>query len=205
MRRDERYQIAEAHRRISSLVRLGRVREVRTGDARARVGIGENLTGWLPWLAPRAGTDSIWHAPEVGEQVLVLSPGGDLAQGVIVPGVFSSSLPAPSSSADVRVEKHADGATVSYDRAAHKRTVALPSAGTHTVSVDKARAMQNKDEISFELPPATISLKKDKIELFLPPARLSLEGDKILLQLGSSKVEMTSAGVKVRGTKVEIN
>ena len=205
MRRDLRYNLAEAHRRISSMIRAGMVHEVRTGDARARVVIGENLTYWLPWLSPRAGADSIWHAPEVGEQVLVISPGGDLAQGFILAGIFSSSMPAPSANANLHLQKHADGATVSYDRAAHKRTVALPSSGTHTVSVDKARSTQDKDEFLFELPPATISLKTDKIEVSLPPAKLSLEEDKILLELGDSKIELTSGGVKIEGTKVELN
>ena len=205
MRSDERYQIAEEQRRHSCTVRLGRVLAVRTGDARARVGIGEITTGWLPWLSPRAGTDSIWHAPEKDEQVVVFSPSGDLAQGVILTGIYSSAMPAPSSNANVRIEKYADGATVSYDRALHKRTVALPPTGTHTVSVEKARATQDREEFLFEIPPATISLKKDKIEVSVSPAKLSLEEDKILIELGASKIELTPAGVKIEGTKVELN
>ena len=205
MRSDERYQIAEEQRRSSCAVRLGRVREVRTGDARARVEIGENRTAWLPWMSPRAGTDSIWHAPEVGEQVMVISPGGDLAQGVIFSGIYSSAMPAPSANANVRIEKYADGASVSYDRGSHKRTVALPPTGTHTVSVEKALATQDREEFLFEIPPATISLKKDKIEISVSAAKLSLEEDKILLELGASKIELTPAGVKIEGTKVELN
>ena len=205
MRRDVRYNLAEAHRRISSMIRAGMVHEVRTGDARARVAIGENLTYWLPWLSPRAGADSIWHAPEVGEQVLVISPGGDLPQGVLLAGIFSSSMPAPSANANLHLEKYADGATVSYDRAAHIRAVALPPAGTHTVSVDKAHSTQNRNEFIFEVPDAVISVKGDKMELSLPPAKLLLEEDKVVLELGDSKIELTSAGVKIKGAKVEIN
>ena len=83
----------------------------------------EALTDWLPWVAPRAGGDASWWAPEVGE----------LAQAVVLAVVYSDAHPAPASSSAPSPDKHltryADGAVVEYDRAAHKLWAALPAGG----------------------------------------------------------------------------
>jgi phage baseplate assembly protein gpV len=87
-------------RRLQSIVRIGVVTAVDATAARARVHLGgDTESAWLPWLAERAATISVWAPVEVGEQVVVLAPGGDTAQGVIVGSLFSASRPAPSSDA----------------------------------------------------------------------------------------------------------
>lgn len=91
----------EAARRVNNVLRLGSVAEVRhAAPARCRVRSGDNLTDWLPWLSLRAGgaaDGAAWWPPAVGEQVLLLAPGGDLAQAVVLPGVFSDQRPQGSS------------------------------------------------------------------------------------------------------------
>lgn len=91
----------EAARRANNMLRLGTVAEVRhAAPARCRVQTGDNLTDWLPWLTLRAGgaqDGTAWWPPVVGEQVLLLAPGGDLAQAVVLPGVFSDERPQGSS------------------------------------------------------------------------------------------------------------
>ena len=91
----------EAARRVNNVLRLGTVAEVRhAAPARCRVQTGDNLTDWLPWLTLRAGgaqDGTAWWPPVVGEQVLLLAPGGDLAQAVVLPGVFSDERPQGSS------------------------------------------------------------------------------------------------------------
>lgn len=90
----------EASRRIANLLRLGTVAEVRLQPpARCRVKTGDLLTDWLPWLTLRAGGvdgGATWWAPVAGEQCLLLAPGGDLLQAVVLPGIYSDSLPQPS-------------------------------------------------------------------------------------------------------------
>lgn len=128
---DTELRLAELERRLANLARIGTIAEADHAAARVRVAIGEILTGWLPWLAHRAGGDRAWWAPEVGEQVLVVSPGGDLAQGIVCPSLYSATSPAPADSPDIRREVYGDGLVIEHDRAAKvTRINALDSGGT---------------------------------------------------------------------------
>ncbi len=86
----------EMERRLHGLVRVGTVLQVDASKARAKVALGgEAVSAWVPWIG-RAGTVSEWSPLAAGEQVAVLSPGGDTAQGVILGSLFSSDNPAKS-------------------------------------------------------------------------------------------------------------
>ena len=119
-------ELADLRRRFENVLCLGVIAEADYAAARVRVSIGALKTTWLPWLTHRAGGDSTWHAPEVGEQVLVLSPSGDLAQGVVLPAIFYASHPANASAATVHRTTYADGAVIEYDRAAHELKLTIP-------------------------------------------------------------------------------
>lgn len=88
----------EIIRRLENLLRLGTVAEVAHQRARCRVRTGELVTGWLPWINTRAGGESgrTWWPPVVGEQCMLLAPGGDLLNAVALCGVFSTANPAGS-------------------------------------------------------------------------------------------------------------
>jgi len=128
---DLEFEIAELNRRVANLLRVGSIVDTDYANARARVTIGDITTGWLDFMTQRAGGDRTWWAPEIGEQVMVLSPSGDLAQGKILPALYSAAAPAPAGSPDIHKEVHADGFSVTHDRA-NKRTVldAWDSQGT---------------------------------------------------------------------------
>lgn len=115
------FRVAELERRLANVARMGVVQEVDLAEARVRVAIGTLLTGWIPWLNQGAGGGSIsWRPPTAGEQVMVLSPSGDMAQGVAIPAVYRATYAPPSSQATKHVEVFADGSSIEYDLAAHK-------------------------------------------------------------------------------------
>jgi len=124
----------ETRRRLSNLVRLGTVLEVDHERARCRVQSDGNHTGWLPWLAPRTGPVMAWSAPGVGEQVIVLSPEGDLTGGVVLRGLYCDAFPPPSTAETIHITVYPDGAALEYDHAAHTLTAILPEGGTATVT-----------------------------------------------------------------------
>lgn len=117
-------------RRSANAVRLGTVAEVDPATARVRVQSGDNLSAWLPWTTQRAGGDRSWSAPDVGEQVVVACPDGDLAAGVVLGALYQDASPAPADSIDVHRTTYQDGAVVEYDRGGHKLTATLPGGGT---------------------------------------------------------------------------
>lgn len=93
--------VAELLRLIHNLIRTGTIAEVDHAAARVRVKSGALLTDWLPWIESRAGTSRSWNPPTVGEQVMLFSPGGDPAAGLVLTGLFSNAHPTPANSADL--------------------------------------------------------------------------------------------------------
>lgn len=116
---------------LINLIRFGTVLSVDADSARAVVRVGDLPTKPLPWLSARAGASRTWSPPTVGEQVLVLSPNGNLSAGVVLTGIYSSHYPRPDqATADNVLISFSDGATLLYDQAAHQLKAALPAGGT---------------------------------------------------------------------------
>jgi phage baseplate assembly protein V len=124
------FDVTELDRRLSNLIRFGTVQEADYANARVRVKAGDILTGWLPWLTRRAGGDIIWHAPEIGEQVMVLSPSGELNQGVVMTSLYQALMPPPVNTPDKHHTVYSDGAVIEYDRASHHLQAVLPGGAT---------------------------------------------------------------------------
>ena len=136
------FELSDLERRLTNLIRLGKVEEADYQTARLRVRIGLLLTGWLPWITNRAGQDRSWWAPEVGEQVVVLASCGDLSQGVVLAGIFQTAHPAPADRETVHQVIYQDGAEFEYDRQAHRWRIKVPgdveltATGNLTIRVD---------------------------------------------------------------------
>ncbi len=132
---DNDYEVVELARRLANVVRVGVVAETDLETARlravyARDAAGEDvLTAWLPWVAAAAGGRRDWRAPAVGEHVIILAPSGELAQGVVLAGLYSAARPAPEDGAEVSAAHYADGAVVRYDAERHRLSAALPDGG----------------------------------------------------------------------------
>lgn len=122
--------LAEINRLLENLIRFGTVTEVQHVPPRVKVQTGGMLTTWLPWLAWRAGESREWDPPTVNEQVLLLSPSGQLANGVAVTGLFSDLITANGDRAGLHRRTYADGAVVEYDSVAHHLVATLPDGGT---------------------------------------------------------------------------
>ena len=136
------FRLVELARRLANVVRPGVVAEADHALARVRVKYGEEaeaVSAWLPWLAGRAGGDLEWWAPEIGEQVLILAPSGELANGIVIAGLYSDARPAPASSSDRHVTRYIDGAEIEYDREAHRLKAVLPEGGTAEITAPDGR------------------------------------------------------------------
>ena len=119
-------------RLIGDLLREGVV--IERAGATCRVAIGDLESGPLPWLAGRAGDATTWSPPSIGEQVLVLSPEGDRARGIVLPGLYSDAQPAPADDGSTML-RFADGTTVQYDPAQRHLNASVPG-GSATIEAD---------------------------------------------------------------------
>ncbi|MCF6777603.1 phage baseplate assembly protein V [Thiotrichales bacterium 19X7-9] len=111
--------LVDMQRRLNNLIRIGTV--IGTNETRLRIKLGDNITGWLPWLTQRTGDCQTWWKPSIGEQVLVLSSSGELNNGVVLPAIYMQNQPTLNSNEQKTVYK--DGTTVSYDYEKSKLTV----------------------------------------------------------------------------------
>lgn len=136
---------AETARQMGNLIQLGRVTALDAVAARVRVEIGGNVTGWIPWLTGAAGDDSRWSAPEPGEQVVVLAPSGDTAQGIVLRGVYSTAFPAPANTPEKTRLTFKGGAWVELDRQAKVLEINIPAGGPGIRLVCGSSVLEVKD------------------------------------------------------------
>jgi phage baseplate assembly protein V len=122
--------LATITRLLENLIRLGTVAEVDHTGPRVKVQSGRLLTGWLPWATLRAGDDREWDPPTIGEQVVLLSPSGQTANGVAIVGLFSDQHPANGDRPGLHRRTYRDGAVIEYDSAAHHLRATLPAGGS---------------------------------------------------------------------------
>lgn len=138
------YRVTELERTMANLLRVGVVAELDAPAARVRVQSGQLLTAWLPWFTRRAGQDRDWWAPEPGEQVMLLCPDGDLAQGVVLPAIYRAAHPAPGDRPTLRRVEFADGGFLEYDRAAGNLTIKVVTDATINVGGDADVSVDGK-------------------------------------------------------------
>lgn len=141
---------SENARLLHNLIRLGTVEKVAGGRARVRLS-PKLTTTWLRWVTHRAGDARTWWSPSVGEQVVLLSPGGDLTAGVILQAVYSDAFPAPSDNPALHLTHYPDGAVVQYDFQAHTLSATLPDGTSVTVAPGKVTSNAEDTECTGNL------------------------------------------------------
>ncbi|MEL0580119.1 phage baseplate assembly protein V [Pectobacterium punjabense] len=138
--------ISEILRLLRNMIRVGVVTHVNTADVLCRVQTGGMTTGWLNWLTRRAGRSRDWWAPSIGEQVLILSIGGELDTAFVLPGIYSNDNPAPSASADALHISFPDGAVIEYE----------PATGALTVKGIKTADITASESLTATVPLVTV-------------------------------------------------
>lgn len=134
---------------LATLVRIGTVIEIDLVEARCRVRFGdpdeESDDGETPpirWVTPRAGRTRIWSPPSIGEQVVLLSPDGQIGAAVAICGVVQDTFPPVGNSLAELIEWE-DGAQIRYDPQSHELEAQLPAGSTVRIIADEIRLEGN--------------------------------------------------------------
>jgi len=137
MNADVERRLSELERKLANVVREGAIVELDTDNAKVRVQSGTEdeylTTDWLPWVTTRGNQDSNWWCPEVKEQVVILSPDGDLSQGIVLPALYQDEFSAPSNDENISGNYYKDGASITYNRETHAYSVNLPENATVSI------------------------------------------------------------------------
>lgn len=153
------YSLGELSRQIANLIRVGEVSETDFSDPdapRVKVAVSGFESDWLPFGAERAGHTKTWSPLSVGEQVLILSPYGDLGQAIIVCSLYSSANPAPASSGSLDKETYHDGTTISYDSASHTLNATI---GDTTITADRGQIALGVSGVTFVITAGGIDMQ----------------------------------------------
>ncbi|ENM3516801.1 phage baseplate assembly protein V [Escherichia coli] len=133
-------QLTEIMRLITNLIRTGVVTEVDRENWLCRVKTGDLETNWINWLTLRAGDARTWWKPSEGEQVVLLSLGGNLETAFALPAIYSNQFAPPSTSADACVTEHPDGGWFEYE----------PATGRWYVRGIKSMVIEAADNITMK-------------------------------------------------------
>lgn len=120
---------------LATLIRIGTVTAVDLAAARCRVRYGDpddddpGESPMIRWLTPRAGQTRVWSPPSVGEQVILLSPDGQIGGAVALCGLVQNAFP-PLGSTLAEAIEFADGARLTYDPETSALTAILPAGAT---------------------------------------------------------------------------
>ncbi len=131
---DNSMHSTELSRLLHNLLRFGTIAAVDHQRAQCHVKAGELTTDWLNWFTLATGRTRTWQAPTLGEQVLLLSPGGELSTGVVLFELYCDSYPASSDQASLHLMQYPDGAVLAYDHTQHTLQVNLPDGGAITLA-----------------------------------------------------------------------
>ncbi|TLW87028.1 phage baseplate assembly protein V, partial [Wolbachia endosymbiont of Drosophila santomea] len=147
---ESNFAISELQRKLANIVRIGVVKEVDYEKAKVRVKIGELLTDFLPWITSRAGEERSWLPPSINEQVVILSPLGELSLGVVLAGIYQQNYSAPENSEMINSLVFQDGTKLLYDKESKNLEISV---------VDKLNFKVGKSEI--EMTKSGIKLKAE--------------------------------------------
>ncbi|MCO9029595.1 phage baseplate assembly protein V [Acinetobacter baumannii] len=143
--------ISEIIRRLENIVRFGSIDTVDLEKALCTVNLGDIKTAQLNWLNIRAGTDSSWDPPTPGERCIVFSPSGELAQGVVLFGIYSEDNPAPAQSENIKLRKFSDGTVIQYDISSHALKATLINGGSVEITASGGFTFNGNTKINGSL------------------------------------------------------
>ena len=108
-------ELTEIMRLITNLIRTATVSDVDTVNWLCRVKTGDLETNWINWLTFRAGNTRTWWQPSIGEQVVLLSLGGNLETAFALPAIYSDAFPPPDYSENGSTTVFNDGGWFQYE------------------------------------------------------------------------------------------
>ena len=193
---EQGFRVNDLGRRLANIIRIGTIFEIDFEEAKARVKIGDLETDFLPWVNSNSGANNSWNPPEMDEQVIILSPSGELNQGVILPSLYKNN--ASDELPNIQSVTYKDGSKVSFDQDTGSLTLDLQGG----INLDIKGSAAIKVAGSAQIEAAKVTLKGD-VDLGgsggQPIARV---GDKVEITAGSSAGQWSiiSGSEKVKAT-----
>ena len=157
-------EIIDLLRRLENMIRIGTIIDVDlSGEIPLyRVKTGELETDWIAAAVQRAGTAKKSHAYTDGEQVVLLSPSGDLGAAMISHALNSDSNPTPDHHETRDRTTYPDGAVIEYDPETHQLKADVVGS---SIIMNRAHILLSSNGSTIELSASGIALNGSRIDL----------------------------------------
>lgn len=130
---------ADINRRLENLIRFGTIKTINPSKPipLVTVDLDDIVTPEIRFFNARSGNDSTWDPPSLNEEVMVISPCGEIGPtSVVFYGLYNNEHPALSDDLNQKIRVFADGCIIAYDISAHELSAILPSGGKAIVTAD---------------------------------------------------------------------
>jgi phage baseplate assembly protein V len=155
-------RFADIERRISNGVIIGTVSAVDHKQGRYRFKAGELESDWLPMSTPRAGKTSVYSSYEEGEQIVAVSPSGDLSQAVIIGAIATTETQAGDKGTTHRI-KYPDGTVVEYDHEAKSYRMAVAEGGSFSLSIGGGASVNGSGDGLELVAPGRVTIRSSEL------------------------------------------
>ena len=187
---EQGFTLNDLGRRLANIIRIGTIFEIDFEAAKARVKIGDLETDWLPWVNANSGANNSWNPAEIDEQVIILSPSGELNQAVILPSLYKNN--ASENLPNIQSVTYKDGSKISFDHDAGNLTLDLQ--GNISLDINGSAAIKVAGDVQIEASSSTIKVTGDaEIEAI----KVTLKGDVDLGESGGQPVARVGDLVRV--------
>jgi len=86
-------KVTALEKKLENIVQYGVIKEVDTANSLVIADLGNNLTSpKLPYLVNNSGNASVYFVPKIGDQVIVISPSGNIEHGFIIPSIYKGTV-----------------------------------------------------------------------------------------------------------------
>lgn len=150
-------RIADLERRVSGIVLIGKVSQVEEEKGRFRIKSGDLESDWLPMASPRAGTTKTYSHFSQDEQVVVVSPSGDMSQGVIVSAISTGETQA-SDKANIHRTVYPDGTVSEYDHEAKSMKTTIADGGSFETTIGGGVSVKANGSTLEMTTPGTVTI-----------------------------------------------
>jgi phage baseplate assembly protein V len=190
---NESFAFSDLCRRVANLIRIGKIAEV--DGAQVKVQIGKVKTNWLP-IVSTAGDTTCWIPIAAGEQVMVFSPYGEMAQSVVIRSIHYNKYAAPENKNDVALNSKTN-VKISGDEkleAIFKKGFELKSGNTEITAID--------GKVSFNSGSNSIISEGDQITIKAGNASITLSSSGIQLSRGASTIDLSDSGISLNSNSI---
>ncbi len=174
--------IQDLIRRVDNILRPGTISAIDLERGLVRVRLSPTLeSAWLGTFEKWAGDPRSWTPPKLGEQVLVLSPGGELKAGYALRGINSTKFPKPSKEGGKHITAFDDGLELSYDAASNSLLISRPEGLKIILKATSVEFETDKFEVFNKARVGLIKTISDALKLILGSKTSTMMGPQPLL------------------------